>query len=548
MRIRHAWPAMTYHAATQLFPFKPWGDRMFNLFRSPLTFLLVGVLSLSIASASYAEKPRTSDEAGKRLTVRNAEGKAVLTVEYAHELGENGKVTFDTAKVFYHVVGPDGKTPLTKGPGGKFPHHRGIFIGWNKLKNNGKGHDLWHVKNTTQKHIAFTKQETNEAGTTVASRIDWIGTEGKPVLEETRTVTVHHDAGGAYALIDFVSELTAAHGAVELNGDPEHAGIQFRPSQKVAENGSAKYVFPIDDAKAKKYAGLDWATETFELDGQKWSVQHMSHPSNPDDNARWSAYRDYGRFGEFPVIKIADGETVKLQYRFRVTKGEAPERAALNQAYAAYAAMPSASGHPDTQGEGWGQLFADDLSNADYPKGVWTVEDGAITASKDQAIWTKKDYENFVLDLEFKNGPNANSGVIVYSTDTQKWIPGAIEVQILDDQGEKWTKVADNWRCASIFGHVAPSKSVTKAAGEWNRMTITCVGPKIDIVLNGHHVTAMDLTKFTSATENPDGTKIPKWLSKPKATLPTKGKIGFQGKHGGANIWFRNMKIKELED
>lgn len=28
--------------------------------------------------------------------------------------------------------------------------------------------------------------------------------------------------------------------------------------------------------------------------------------------------------------------------------------------------------------------------------------------------------------------------------------------------------------------------------------------------------------------------------------LPPKGKIGFQGKHAGAPIWFRNIKIKEL--
>jgi hypothetical protein len=202
--------------------------------------------------------------------------------------------------------------------------------------------------------------------------------------------------------------------------------------------------------------------------------------------------------------------------------------------------------HPDSSD--WTALFAADLSNADYPEGVWTLEDGAITASKDQAIWTQTDYENFVLDLEFKTGPNANSGVIVYSTNTKNWIPGAIEVQILDDQGDKWAKVKGNGRCGAIYGHVAPTKSVTRPAGEWNRMTITCVGPQIDVTLNGEHVTSMDLTQFTSATENPDGTKIPKWLSKPKATLATKGKIGFQGKHGGASIWFRNMKIKALDE
>lgn len=201
--------------------------------------------------------------------------------------------------------------------------------------------------------------------------------------------------------------------------------------------------------------------------------------------------------------------------------------------------------HPDSSK--WAPLFAADLSDADFPKGVWTIDDGVITASKDQAIWTTRDYDNFILDLEFKTGPNANSGVIVYSTDTKNWVPGAIEVQILDDAGEKWAKISPNGKCGAIYGHVAPTQSVTKPAGQWNRMTITCIDTQIDVTLNGTHVTSINLSEFTSATENPDGTKIPKWLSKPKAMLPTKGKIGFQGKHGDADIWFRKMKVKELD-
>lgn len=310
---------------------------MFNRSRYYLPALLIGALLLSAAPAHAADDATLKNEDGKRFVVLGADGKPVLTYEYAHELDENGKVTFDTAKVFYHVVAPDGKETLTKGPGGKFPHHRGIFIGWNKIKHGGKSHDLWHVKNTTQKHVSFAKLDAVEGQSAVISRIDWIGTQGKAVLEETRSASVHHDPADAYAVIDFASRLTAAHGPVELNGDPEHAGIQFRPSQKVAQNKSSKYVYPTDDAKEKKYAGLPWVAQTFEIDGQKWTVQHMSHPTNPDDNARWSAYRDYGRFGEFPVITIPDNQSITLRYRFRITKGEAPTREALDKVYAAYA-------------------------------------------------------------------------------------------------------------------------------------------------------------------------------------------------------------------
>jgi hypothetical protein len=40
---------------------------------------------------------------------------------------------------------------------------------------------------------------------------------------------------------------------------------------------------------------------------------------------------------------------------------------------------------------------------------------------------------------------------------------------------------------------------------------------------------------------------MPPWLNKPLSSHPTKGAIGLQGKHGGAPIWFRNIKIKPLE-
>jgi hypothetical protein len=56
---------------------------------------------------------------------------------------------------------------------------------------------------------------------------------------------------------------------------------------------------------------------------------------------------------------------------------------------------------------------------------------------------------------------------------------------------------------------------VVKRAGEWNRMTITCKGKMIDVMLNGELVTEMDTSKWTSAKTNPDGSEIPSGLSTP---------------------------------
>lgn len=202
--------------------------------------------------------------------------------------------------------------------------------------------------------------------------------------------------------------------------------------------------------------------------------------------------------------------------------------------------------HPHTAGKGWHPLFDKHLSNAIFPDSVWSVTDGILTATKDEAIWSEKAYDDFILDLDFKNAPGTNSGVMVHATDTKDWIPHSVEIQIADDFADEWAKSDPDWQCAAIFGHQPATKHIVKRPGEWNHYTITCKGRMIWVVLNGELVNTCDMSLYTSATRNPDGTKPPGWLSNPMATLPLHGHIGLQGKHAGAPIYFRNVRIKEL--
>ncbi|MDR2679891.1 MAG: DUF1080 domain-containing protein [Tannerella sp.] len=198
--------------------------------------------------------------------------------------------------------------------------------------------------------------------------------------------------------------------------------------------------------------------------------------------------------------------------------------------------------------KGWVPLFAADLSNADYDRSVWSVDkDGVISATADQAIWSVKSYENFELELEFKNDNCTNSGVVIYCTDKKDWIPNAVEIQIADDYCDHFGAAASTGSCGAVYGHLAPSAfQLVKKPGEWNKMKITAKGKNIQVTLNGKKIVNMDMSLWTSGKNNPDGSEIPSWLPKPYAGLPTKGYIGFQGKHGQALIWFRNIKIKEL--
>ena len=210
-------------------------------------------------------------------------------------------------------------------------------------------------------------------------------------------------------------------------------------------------------------------------------------------------------------------------------------------------AQDSAFIHPNTNEKDWYPMFNNKLTNAIFPKGVWTIHKGVITASEDEALWSQKEYDDFVLDLEFMNADSTNSGVIVHASNIVEWIPHSVEIQIADDYSTKWANVVANWQCAAIFGHQAVTKRTVKKPGEWNHFTITCRGKIIWVVLNGELVNTCDMSKYTSSKTNPDGSSIPNWLTTPMAELPLHGHIGFQGKHAGAPIYFRNIKIKELK-
>lgn len=210
-------------------------------------------------------------------------------------------------------------------------------------------------------------------------------------------------------------------------------------------------------------------------------------------------------------------------------------------------AADAPQGHPDSSS--WPNLFAEDLSNAIYPPGVWSFQNGILTATKDQILWTREQYANGVIDLEFRNSPGTNSGVFVYSSTVKNpdWVSNSIEVQILDDYAPRWSEVPKTWLCGGIFGRLAPAKQMVKKAGEWNRMTVTCKRTSIVVLLNGEQTADLDMKLWTSGKKNPDGSDVPPWLGKPLAGMPTKGYVGLQGKHGDAPIEFRNLKIKKLD-
>ena len=219
--------------------------------------------------------------------------------------------------------------------------------------------------------------------------------------------------------------------------------------------------------------------------------------------------------------------------------------------FLAFAACASIAftGCESSDGErAWKYPLAGQLEEAaDFEPGSWARSaDGVLTASKDKPLWFKGDYADFVLELEYRLDPAANSGVIIYTSDVANWIPNSVEVQLLDDYADKWKNDPPRLKNGGLYGHVGPEKSCGKPAGEWNSMTIWARGDRVKVSVNGTVTVDEDLSRYTSAKTNPDGTLIKPWLSKPLATLPKHGAIGLQGRHGGASPYFRNIRIRPL--
>ena len=309
--------------------------------------LVCGLLTAGmIAGVACGAGLSWKDTEGKYLDLLY-DGRKVTRYMYDYDESSDQRA-FETYKVFCHVFDKDGENLLTNGPDGenpytksvKYPHHRGVFIGWNKLQCNGKSYDTWHMTNgVRQVHQRFLERKVDADRASSTALIHWKSGEGTVIVEEKRTTTVYRPDDATVVLLDFETELKAPNGDVYLGGDPEHAGFQYRAHDDVAKGPTdvrAQYLFHKDGIKPKEDKDLPWVAMEYGLNGRRYTVEYMSHSANPTAEAVYSAYRDYGRFGEFLTHKIPDGQTLKLRYRIWVREGSLPDRALLAKQYKAY--------------------------------------------------------------------------------------------------------------------------------------------------------------------------------------------------------------------
>ncbi len=234
-----------------------------------------------------------------------------------------------TYKPFFHLYDKKGEKFVTKGPGGKFTHHRGIYFGFSKcsaLNKNGEqvNVDTWHCKRGFQTHEKIISHNADARKAFLESEIAWRVDDGTIFITERRKLTFQFNKEGRLQ-IDFDSTLSTNQPKVTLDGDPQHAGFQFRASNEVAESTFKKtyYIRPNDGKDSmgntknwpqnKDMKNLNWKAQSVVIGNVRYFTLYLDHKNNPKPS--FYSERDYGRFGSYFKSSVTPDRPLDVKYR-----------------------------------------------------------------------------------------------------------------------------------------------------------------------------------------------------------------------------------------
>lgn len=198
--------------------------------------------------------------------------------------------------------------------------------------------------------------------------------------------------------------------------------------------------------------------------------------------------------------------------------------------------------------EGWRGAKLDE-----FPAHGWVIENGILKvlpgdggeSTNGGDIVTKRTYGNFILKVDFKITPGANSGIKYFvNTDLNRGPGSSIgcEFQILDDERHPDAKlgVNGNRTLASLYDLIPAPKDKPFVFDEFNTAMVYVNGKHVEHWLNG--VKVIEYERGTQMWDAfVDYSKYKHW---PDFGNAEQGHILLQD-HGD-EVWFKNVKIKEL--
>ena len=213
--------------------------------------------------------------------------------------------------------------------------------------------------------------------------------------------------------------------------------------------------------------------------------------------------------------------------------------------------------------EGWVLLFDGETSEGwrgygkDHFPSAWEVVDGTIPmigsgrgeagAAEGGDILFDKEYENFTVKLEWKVSEGGNSGIFYLGQESDEldyiW-KTAPEMQVLDNEKHPDAQLGKdgNRQAGSLYDLIPAKPQNARPVGEWNEVEIIVYKGTVVHKQNGEAVVEYHL--WTPEWEElVAGSKFP-GLNPDWANVASKGYFGLQD-HGD-DVWFRNIKIKEM--
>ena len=284
-----------------------------------ISFVLLLCLAQS-AFGAWKTREEPGAPSGKHIEVLN-DSKPVARFVY----GEG------QLKPFLHVYGTQGELLTEWSAEQQFPHHRGIYIGWNKIESEIGSSDLWHLRSGEKMTVKKLQHRGGKTNAVIRATVEWHAQKKDEngdsiLLRETRELSIWQPTTDR-TVVDAKFTL-APQRDLTLNGDLQHAGVHFRATHQLRERAKeTRYVWEPDlPGPGGKVASTEmkWARLLFPVGDHWYAATQLNSPTNPTEELSW---RDYGRFGFFFKRKLEWGDELELKYRFitEPVAGEARE-------------------------------------------------------------------------------------------------------------------------------------------------------------------------------------------------------------------------------
>ena len=270
------------------------------------------------------------------------------------------KGILQTKPVLYPIYSPSGIDvtrgyPFVNSSGEKqdHPHHQGLFftvdnVGPNKDKFWGNSKDPLPAI----RHAKVLKVKGGAGTGTLETLSDWVGSDGKTLLEEDREM-VFRSAGPTETAIDFTIYLKALNQEIDFE-DTKEGMFAIRVAQWLTEEGTGKY---LNSDGQELEAGVwgkraDWVRLQGVKDGKTVGIVILNHPKSTNSPTYWHA-RAYGCFSVNPLgqldfqttnkvpnpkpfnLKLKAGEKALFKYRVIIYEGSL-DKAKVDSLYQSY--------------------------------------------------------------------------------------------------------------------------------------------------------------------------------------------------------------------